>query len=229
MSVKEYAVSWETLQVERNYLIKLLQGGKLNAEQVNYIDGYIHHLSERMESLEGHILDMDEEGSFYDQVRDAARALNIKPSKEFLNNLNDNFSTMKLDGIDFEIKNAVEKYNGFYYGCTIYINKHGYVGFHGGQSKDSECKVLFTKGAGYKTISIQDVKAKIEKLQNTDTRTLEDIENILSVRSYIILKRAGYKTVQQIKEASLKEIQSVRNLGNISLQEIQEVLNIKFA
>lgn len=230
MSVKEYAVSWGTLEVERNYLVKLLKGGKLNAEQEDFVQGFVHHLSERMESLEGYILDMDEEGSFYDQVRDVARTLNIKPSKEFLNNLNNNFSTMQLDGIEFDIKKAVEKYNNFYYSCAIYLTKNGHVGFSGCSMEDTkECKVLFTKGVGYKTVTIQDVKAKIEKLKNTDTRTIEDVREILSMRSYNILKRAGYNTVQQIKEASLKEIQNVRNLGMNSLEEIQEVFNIKFA
>ena len=229
MSVMEYAVTWETINVQTNYLVELLEDGNLNDEQEDFVQGYINHLGDSMEVLEGYILDIDQGESFYYQVRDTAATLNIKPSDDFMNKLNTALSTMQLDGIEFDIKKVVEKYNSFYYSCAIYLNRNGHVVFNGCSMEDTkECNVLFNKGVGYKTISIQDVKVKIEKIKNTDSRTIEDVRNILSLRSYNCLLRAGYKTVQQVKEATLQEMLKVRNLGYTSLEEIQEVLNIKF-
>lgn len=65
------------------------------------------------------------------------------------------------------------------------------------------------------------------EVSEEDTRLLDDVKE-LSIRSYHCLKRAGYNTVQQVKEASLSDMSKVRHLGEKSLQEIQEVFNIKF-
>jgi hypothetical protein len=68
--------------------------------------------------------------------------------------------------------------------------------------------------------TVTPVKAEI------DTRLLDDID--FSVRTYNCLKRAGYDTVQQVKDASYVDMCRVRNLGRNSLNEIQEKLNITF-
>ncbi|MEE3950726.1 DNA-directed RNA polymerase subunit alpha C-terminal domain-containing protein [Peribacillus frigoritolerans] len=65
--------------------------------------------------------------------------------------------------------------------------------------------------------------------EKVDARSLSDIEMELSIRSYNCLVRAGYKTVQQVKVASLSDMNKVRNLGTRSLQEIEEVLDVKFS
>ncbi|MEK4122000.1 DNA-directed RNA polymerase subunit alpha C-terminal domain-containing protein [Lysinibacillus sp. FSL K6-0102] len=62
---------------------------------------------------------------------------------------------------------------------------------------------------------------------NDDNREIEALK--LSVRSFNCLKRAGYNTVQQVKNATLDEMMKVRNLGRNSLIEIEQILNIKFA
>lgn len=62
---------------------------------------------------------------------------------------------------------------------------------------------------------------------NDDNQEIEVLE--LSIRSYNCLKRAGYNTVQQVKNATLDEMMRVRNLGRNSLKEIEQVLNIEFA
>lgn len=66
-----------------------------------------------------------------------------------------------------------------------------------------------------------------ETIEQIDTRSIDDLD--FSVRTYNCLNRANYKTAQQVKNASLLDMQKVRNLGTSSLQEIEEVLNIKFS
>ncbi|MGE7840730.1 DNA-directed RNA polymerase subunit alpha C-terminal domain-containing protein [Lysinibacillus sp. NPDC093712] len=62
---------------------------------------------------------------------------------------------------------------------------------------------------------------------NDDDRPIDCLE--LSIRSFNCLKRAGYDTIQQVKNATLDEMMRVRNLGRSSLNEIEQILNIKFA
>nr|WP_277815962.1 MULTISPECIES: DNA-directed RNA polymerase subunit alpha C-terminal domain-containing protein [Lysinibacillus] len=61
---------------------------------------------------------------------------------------------------------------------------------------------------------------------NDNNQGIEVLE--LSIRSFNCLKRAGYNTVQQVKNATLDEMMKVRNLGRNSLNEIEQILNIKF-
>ncbi|MFJ3388801.1 DNA-directed RNA polymerase subunit alpha C-terminal domain-containing protein [Lysinibacillus sp. NPDC086135] len=64
--------------------------------------------------------------------------------------------------------------------------------------------------------------------QNNDNN--QEIEVLkLSIRSFNCLKRAGYNTIQQVKNATLDEMMKVRNLGQTSLNEIEEALGIKFS
>lgn len=62
---------------------------------------------------------------------------------------------------------------------------------------------------------------------NDDNRPIDSLE--LSIRSFNCLKRAGYDTIQQVKNATLDEIMRVRNLGRNSIDEIEQILNIRFA
>jgi hypothetical protein len=59
-----------------------------------------------------------------------------------------------------------------------------------------------------------------------DTRSLCELD--FSVRTYNCLKRAGYETAQQLKDAPFEDILKVRNLGRMSIKEIEEKLNIKY-
>ena len=68
--------------------------------------------------------------------------------------------------------------------------------------------------------------------QSSDTFEVEDIHTLedigLSARTYTRLTKAGYSTVQQVKGASLTDMQRVRGLGNNALSEIENKLDIKF-
>ena len=66
------------------------------------------------------------------------------------------------------------------------------------------------------------------EVKPADNRSLDDIKEELSVRSYNCLKRAGYETVQEVKDSSLLDMQKIRNLGANSLNEIETLFNIKF-
>jgi hypothetical protein len=67
----------------------------------------------------------------------------------------------------------------------------------------------------------------VTKDNENDMRSLCDVKE-LSVRSYNCLKRAGYDTVQQVKDSSLDDMYKVRNLGRLSLEEIQTLFNFTF-
>lgn len=162
--IAKYAFSWADLHAEVNHLENLFKSGDLNEEQLDFVNGYIHHLNEKIEDLEFYLLESDENDKFYNEVRQAAKMLTVKPSEDFLNHLNSQMSQMKLDGLDFQIKQAVEKFNSFYYSCAIYINSFGYVGFNGcHMENDASATVLFNKEDKRK-VTIEDVKRKISEL-----------------------------------------------------------------
>jgi hypothetical protein len=78
---------------------------------------------------------------------------------------------MDLDGIDFQIKNAVEKFNSFHYSCAIYVNSFGYVDFQGCKMEsNASATVLFNK-SDKRTVTIQDVESKIANLKGLDFGT----------------------------------------------------------
>jgi hypothetical protein len=163
--VAKYAFSWADLQSEMNHLENLFKNGDLNEEQMDFVNGYIHHLNEKIEDLEFYLLEYDENSKFYNEVRQAADMLTVKPSEDFLNHLNSTLSEMKLDGLEYQIKQAVEKFNSFYYSCAIYINSFGCVGFDGCEMEsNASATVLFNKKDKRK-VTVEDVKRKISELK----------------------------------------------------------------
>ncbi|RYI30574.1 hypothetical protein EVU96_09165 [Bacillus infantis] len=67
---------------------------------------------------------------------------------------------------------------------------------------------------------------EITVVETPDTRSIDELD--LSVRTYHCLLKAGYKTVQQVKDASYVELSKIRNMGSRSIQELKEVLNLSF-
>jgi hypothetical protein len=162
--IAKYAFSWADLHSEVNHLENLFRNGKLNEEQMDFINEYILHVNEKIEDLECYLLEADESGKFYNEVRQAANMLSVKPSEGFISHLESKLSEMKLDGLEYQIKQAVEKFNSFYYSCAIYINSFGCVGFNGCQmDSNGSATVLFNKTDKNK-LTIEDVKRKISNL-----------------------------------------------------------------
>jgi hypothetical protein len=162
--IAKYAFSWADLHSEVNHLENLFKNGDLNEEQLDFVNNYIIHLNEKIEDLECYLLEAGENGRFYNEVRQAANILTVKPSESFLSHLESELSEMKLDGLDFQIKQAVEKFNSFYYSCAIYINSFGCVGFNGcHMESNGSASVLFNKTDKNK-LTIEDVKRKISNL-----------------------------------------------------------------
>jgi hypothetical protein len=163
--VAKYAFSWADLQSEVNHLENLFQNGNLNEEQMDYVSEYINRKSEQIENLEFYLLEQDSNSKFYYEVRQAANMLTVTPSQDFLNHLNSNLSEMQLDGLEYQIKKAVEQFNRFYYSCAIYINSFGYVGFNGCEMEsNASATVLFNKKEK-RTVTIEDVKRKISEVK----------------------------------------------------------------
>lgn len=65
--------------------------------------------------------------------------------------------------------------------------------------------------------------AKTEEKQVSKSIAISSLE--LSVRSYNCLKRAGYETLDDLSELTLKELAAIKNLGKKSVDEIVEKLN----
>lgn len=95
---------------------------------------------------------------------------------------------------------------------------YGYVGYPSKEEQENRILKLENK--------FMSLYINIISQNNDDNREIEVLE--LSVRSFNCLKRAGYNTVQQVKNATLDEMMKVRNLGRNSLNEIEQILNIKF-
>lgn len=163
--IQKHAFSWAEVNAESKYLIDLLKGGTLNGEQESYVNEYSHHTNERIEEFEAYLLELDENGSMsYNVVREAADKLTLTPSNEFISNLESQLAEMNLDGIDFEIKSTVEKFNSFHYSCAIYINSFGHVGFNGCKMEsNASATVLFNK-SDKKKVTIEDIKNQIANL-----------------------------------------------------------------
>lgn len=160
--VQKYAFNWADLHAQVNHLSNLIKSDSLNSEQVDFVGGYIHHLNGKIEDLEFHLLESDD--NLYQNVRQAADMLKIQPSEDFMEHLEENLSEMELDGLDFEIKDAVEKFNSFSYSCAIYINSFGYVGFSGCRMEsNASATVLFNK-SDKKKVTVEDVKRKISEV-----------------------------------------------------------------
>jgi hypothetical protein len=163
--IQKHAFSWSDLHAEVNYLENLSSKGNLNDEQMDFVGGYIHHLNEKIEDLEFYLLETDEDGKYYQEVRHTANMLTVTPSTDFLNHVNSNISEMNMDDTEYQIKEAVEKYNSFFYSCAIYVNSFGYVDFNGcHMESDASATVIFNKRDKNK-ITIQDVKNRLTKDQ----------------------------------------------------------------
>lgn len=95
---------------------------------------------------------------------------------------------------------------------------HGYVGYDTKEQQELRALKVDNK--------FMSLYIDIVNRMNEDSRSIDELG--LSVRSTICLKRGGYETAQQVKNASLDEIIRVRNLGRRSIEEIENVLAIKF-
>lgn len=73
---------------------------------------------------------------------------------------------------------------------------------------------------GKETVFEQAVK--VEEKQVSKSIAISSLE--LSVRSYNCLKRAGYETLDDLSELTLKELAAIKNLGKKSVDEIVEKL-----
>ena len=163
-SIQEDAQSWANLQSQMNYLNSLSSSGKLNDEQMDFISEYSHYIGEKIENFEAYLLD-DISDKYYEDVRKVANTLSDTPSDEFINNVQSNLSEMNMDDKEFHIKKAVDKYNSFYYSCSIIINSFGYVSFVGCHSEsNASATVLFNK-KDKRRVTVKDVKDRIAKIK----------------------------------------------------------------
>lgn len=217
--IQQQAFNWADLQAERNYLCKLIEGKKLNDEQRDYVGDYVCNMNDRVENFEFNLFEVDETGDFYQEVRTVANMLMVTPSNEFTTNLEEQLSSMNLDGIDFQIKKAVDQFNSFYYSCAIYLTGNGYVAFNGCEMESGGAtKVLFNK-SDKRNLTIEDVKQKIAEANDTLIK-----DTTLSIRSSNCLRRHGIDTVSQLARMTDDELTSVRNLGYTSVCEVKDFL-----
>ena len=162
--LQKHAISWTEFNAESKHLTDLLQSGSLNEEQEAYINEYNYHVSKRIETFESYLMELDGEGKFYNEVREVSDTLTITPSEDFLSHLESQLDEMNLDGIDFQIKSAVEKFNSFHYSCAIYVNSFGYVDFNGCKMEsNASATVLFNK-SDKRQVTIKDVKNKLKEV-----------------------------------------------------------------
>ena len=217
--LQKLAFQYSEINAELNYLHELIKEGKLNSEQEDYVSGYSNHIGERIENLEYNLFEVDEDGTFYKEVREASNMLKVEPSEWFLGSLQSQLNTMNLDGIDFQIKKAVDQFNSFYYSCAIYLTGNGYVAFNGcGMESGEATKVLFNK-SDKRNLTIEDVKQKIAEVNDTLIK-----DTTLSIRSSNCLRRHGIDTVSQLARMTDDELTSVRNLGYTSVCEVKDFL-----
>lgn len=220
----EIATTWATKEAEINHLQGLVSEEGLTSEQEDFIHGYLNHLSENLVDYEGYLLEADEGSDeeiieMYWTMRKKADSLSVKPSEDFLTHLNNSMTEMTLDGIDFQIKKAVDEFNYFYFGGSICMNGNGYVTSSSLNLEPHENLTVFFTKKDQKKITVEEVKAKIEKMNDT----LIDDTN-MRVRTRTCLRRHGIKTVSELSKMSQEELGKVRNLGMISIEEINEFL-----
>lgn len=164
-SIQEHASNWAELQSQRNYLADLFNNEELNDQQIDYVSDYTNYITDQIENFESFLMDEDKYGRYYQHVLKEARKLANRPSDKFINNISINLSEMDMDDLEFQIHEAVTKYNSFFYSCAIWINSHGYVGFNGCHMESNySATVLFNK-KDKNRVTIQEVKNKITKIK----------------------------------------------------------------
>ena len=111
---------------------------------------------------------------------------------------------------------------------------HGYVGYVSEKERELRDMKMQNKFMSlYIDIISSNVKLDQFITRETEEEALKNGTSIdklsLSMRSSNCLKRAGYYTIEKLRNASLEDMCRVRNLGRRSLEEIEEVLGMAFA